>query len=372
MALGVVAVVGGLSACGSSSSSSTSTTSAASSTQASSDSSAVGAAKAAVAKYSKAPTPIQLPAVGKPIPKNVRLTVLSVATPSIQYLNNGVTSAAKALGWSAKVVTPQLTPEAYGSALSSIIQQKPTALIFFTPFPLSSFDAQLHKLKAEGVPVITAGAADYPVGGSSPVVADTSGANIFGPLATLMAQTIAADTGSAPHAAWVVDPSVPAWHTMTAHFKAEIDAAGGKFYELDVPEASIGKDAPHRIVSFLQAHPDVKHVSLVVGAYDLGLQQALAAAGLAGKVKISDTDANPQDIAAIKSGQLFATIALETYNGGWRLVDLMARTLAHAPLPYVHAPSAFLVVTKANVGLANDIAHFPHQTSVFLKAWGKS
>jgi ribose transport system substrate-binding protein len=294
-----------------------------------------------------------------------------VATPSIQYLNNGVTSAAKALGWSVQVISPQIAPEAYVSALNSIIQQKPTGLIFFSPFPLSSFDSQLKQLKAAGVPIITAGAASYPVGAPSPVLADTSGANIFGPLATLMAQVVVAQAHGAPNAAWVVDPSVPAWTTMTSHFKAEIEAAGGTFNEIDVPESAIGKDAPTRIVSFLQAHPGVKYLSLVVGAYDLGLQQALQTAGLTG-IQISDTDASPQDIAAIKSGGLSATVAIETESDSWRLVDLMARTLAHAPLPYIHVPSDFLVVTKSHVALANDVPGFPNQNGAFLKAWGIS
>jgi ABC-type sugar transport system substrate-binding protein len=181
---------------------------------------------------------------------------------------------------------------------------------------------------------------------------------------------IIAQAQVAPTAAWVVDPSVPAWKPMTASFKAAIEAAGGKVYEVDVPLASIGKDAPHRIVSILQAHPDVRDVSLVVGAYGLGLQQALAAAGLAGKVKISSTDATPQDVAQIKGGQLAATVAIETQSAGWRLVDLMARTLAKAPLPYTHIPSDFLVVDKHNVALADDIAGFPHQSQAFLSAWG--
>jgi ribose transport system substrate-binding protein len=186
-----------------------------------------------------------------------------------------------------------------------------------------------------------------------------------------MAQVVAAQAHGAPDAAWVVDPSVPAWTTMTSHFKAEIEAAGGTFNEIDVPLSAIGKDAPTRIVSYLQAHPGVKYLSLVVGAYDLGLEQALQTAGLSG-IQISDTDASPQDIAAISSGQLGATVAIETESDGWRLVDLMARTLAHTPLPYVHVPSDFLVVTKSNVSLASDIAGFPHQNSAFLKAWGIS
>jgi ribose transport system substrate-binding protein len=372
----VVATSFAVAACGSTSATSSATSqpaaATASSAAASSDphAAAVTAAESAVAQYSKSPSPIALPAITKAIPKNVSVDLVSVATPSIVPLNTGVVDASKALGWQLKVFTPKLTPQAYISQLQSIVQAKPRLLILFTPFPLTSFQSELTALKKEGVPIITAGAASYPVGGSSPVVADTSGANIFGPLATLMAKQMIATAHGAPDAAWVVDTGVPAWTTMTTQFKTAIQAAGGTFNLIAVPESDIGKNAPTVIVSYLQAHPNVKYVGLVVGAYDLGLQAALSSAGLAGKVQLSDTDAAPTDVAAIKNGQLSATIAIETETAGWRLVDLGARVLTNTPLPYAHVPSDFLVITKSNLPLANDIYGFPHDNAAFLKAWG--
>jgi ribose transport system substrate-binding protein len=374
MAAGVTAVLVAITACGGSTSSSSSVSAApAAATQSgSSGNSALAAAEATVSQYSKLPSPIVLPAVGKPIPKGATVDLLTVATPSIQYQNAGVAAAAKALGWKVNTITPPETPEGYSSALSSIVQEKPTALIYFTPFPLSSVDAQLKQLKAAGVPVFTLGANGYPVGGSSPVVADGSGANEFIPLAKMVAQMAIADAKGAPDAAWVTDPSVPAWKPMATAYKGEIEAAGGRYNEIDVPLASIGKDAPTRIVSFLQAHPDVKYVGLVIGPFDLGLSQALQAAGLAGKFKFYVSALSAPDVAAIKAGQVNGGVAIETTTGAWRLVDLAARTLAHAPLPYVHLPTKFLIVTKSNVALAANITAFPGDNSVFLKAWGVS
>jgi len=366
----------GAAACGSSSSSS-STSGSASTATASADpgAAAISAAEAAVAKYSHNPPPIELPPVGKPIPKNVTIDFISVDTPSIGPLNSGVLQGAKALGWNVKIETPSaITPQGYISALQSAVAQKPAGLIFFTPLPLSSFQTELTKLQAEGVPIVTAGAANYPVGGSSPVKADTSGANIFGPLAQLLADgVIAAAKGTPPDVGWVVDSSVPAWTVMTTDFTNTIKAAGGTAHVFNVPESAIGSTSGSTIVSDLEANPGIKYLCLVVGAYDTGLETALATAGLANKVIISDTDAASTDIQGVKDGQLSDTIVIETNTDGLREVDLMARLLAHTNLPYVHVPSDFLYVTKSNINLVGSntqLYAFPDDFSSFQTAWG--
>jgi ribose transport system substrate-binding protein len=371
---GAVAIVGLLAAMAGFASSSaarpSSRASTAASTPRTSQKTAILTAEESVASAMSKPSPISLPPVGKPVPKHETIDLITVATPSIQYLNLGPSEAAKALGWKLNVITPQLTPGSYLSALQSVIQQKPNGLIFYTPFPLTSFQSELAALKKEGIPIVTAGAATYPVGGSSPVIGDTSGANIFAPLATLAAQQAIASAKGGADAAWVVDPSVPAWTTMSQHYAAEIKAAGGTYNQINVPEADIGKDSPSLIVDYLEAHPGVKYVTLVVGAYDLGLQQALATAGLAGKVQVFTVAGLPTDIAEVKQGTLTGTIAIETVSAGWRLMDLLVRHFVHDKLPYVHVPSEYLVVAKKDLGLASNVQNFPDDPGAFLTAWG--
>lgn len=157
---------------------------------------------------------------------------------------------------------------------------------------------------------------------------------------------------------------------MSAHYQAEINAAGGTYNQIDVPESDIGKDSPSLIVDYLEAHPGVKYVTLVVGAYNLGLQQALATAGLANKVDVFTTAALPADVGEVQQGSLTGTIAIETVSAGWRLVDLLVRYFVHDKLPYVHVPSEYLVVSKADMKRATNIQNFPNDEGAFLTAWG--
>ena len=330
---------------------------------------AVTEAKAAFAEYSQAPGPIELPLVGKPIPK-ANVTVLYPPTPGIDAIVGGVKAGAAELGWTVKEVAPDVSPEAFAGALDSIVEQGPDALIFLTPFPLDSYDKQLRKLQADEIPVVAVGATGYPVGGDSPVVASAGLDNVFGPLAELEAQTMISHAGGGPKMALVVDPSVPAWQTIIDNMRRTIEAAGGEYNQIDVALAELNK-APERVVSFLQSHPDVEYLWLTINAFNVGLPQALRSAGLADKVVIGTGAGDQSDVKNIENGSLYATVAIETASNGWRLVDATARALAGASLECcTKISSKYLIVTEGNLDLAADISAFPDQPDAFRTAWG--
>ena len=226
LGLAVVALAAALSACGSSGSSSSSSSTSESSGGASEEgggtetvaesgeSAAVEEATANFEKYSQKPEPIELAPIEKEIPKGAHIAILNVNVPGTKVITKGTKDAAAKLGWQVKESLPPLTPEGFSGALTSILQEKPDALIFLTPFPLSSFRQQLNEFKEAGIPVITVGANEYPVGGSSPVVASSGLPIDFGPLSELQADTIIHQEGGAPDMALVVDPSVPAWKVV--------------------------------------------------------------------------------------------------------------------------------------------------------------
>jgi ABC-type sugar transport system substrate-binding protein len=333
------------------------------------DSGAVSDAKAAFEEFSKEPGPIELPAIDKPIPK-ADVTVLYPPTPGIDDIVGGVKAGAAELGWKVKESAPDVSPEAFASALDSIVEQRPDALIFLTPFPLDSYDKQLRKLQADGIPVVAVGATGYPVGGDSPVVASSGLDNVFGPLAELEAQTMISHAGGGPKMALVVDPSVPAWQTIIDNMRRTIEAAGGEYNQIDVALADLAK-APERVVSFLQSHPDVEYLWLTINAFNVGLPQALRSAGLADKVVTGTGAGDQSDVEGIENGSLYSTVAIETAGNGWRLVDATARALAGASLECcTKISSKYLIVTEGNLDLATDISAFPDQPDVFRKAWG--
>ena len=103
--------------------------------------------------------------------------------------------------------------------------------------------------------------------------------------------------------------------------------------------ASLGKDTPDRIVSYLRSHPDVDHVAL------LGQQRArrrapaaLQAAGLAGKVKIVGQSADTQTYHDIEAGQIKAVVPFDYYTVDYLMLDALARHFAGAPVQETAPP----------------------------------
>jgi hypothetical protein len=115
----------------------------------------------------------------------------------------------------------------------------------------------------------------------------------------------------------------------------------------------------------------VRYLSLVVSSFQTGLYPALQAAGLTNSVAVSDTAPTQTDVVNIENGQIQDSVVIETEIDGYRFVDLAARYLTHTPLPYIHVPSAVMVITKANVKMVarKGIANFPWDKHIFLSAW---
>ncbi|MBS1882814.1 MAG: sugar ABC transporter substrate-binding protein [Actinobacteria bacterium] len=381
LGLAVAALAAALSACGSSGSSSSNTsessgggsgekteTASAESGSESSGSSAIAEADANFEKYSQKPEPIELAAIEREIPKGANLAILNVNVPGTKIITKGTKEAAAKLGWHVKESLPPLTPEGFSGALTSILQEKPDALIFLTPFPLSSFRRQLNEFKAAGIPIVTVGANEYPVGGSSPVVASSGLPIDFGPLSELQADTMIHQEGGAPDMALVVDPSVPAWKVVIEKTKEGIEKAGGTYNQIDVGEAEAAKTGAQTIVSYLQAHPEITYVWLTTNIFNLGLPQALKAAGL--EVKIGTGAGEQIDVESIEKGSQDSTVVLETESNGWRLADAAARALAGEKIAEPEIPTKYLIVTKENTDLAQNVEAFPEEEQAFLKAWG--
>lgn len=376
LVLAVVALAAALSACGSSGSSSSSSSTSASSGEGSGESSgsespeskAVAEANANFEKYSQEPEPIELPTIEKEIPKGANIAVLNVNVPGTLVITKGVKAAAKKLDWHVKEALPPLTPEGFSGALTSILQEKPDALIFLTPFPLSSFRQQLNEFKAAGIPVVTVGAQEYPIGGSSPVVASSGLPIDFGPMGQLQAQTIIHTEGGGADMALAVDPSVPAWKIIIEEMKKVTEAAGGTYNQIDIGLAEAAKTGAQTIVSYLQAHPEITYIWLTTNAFELGLPQALKAAGI--NVKIGTGAGEQSDVENVEKGIEDASVVIETESNGWRLADATARALAGEEIAEPEIPTKYLIVTKENTALAQDVEGFPHEEEAFLKAWG--
>ena len=335
---------------------------------------AVAAAEAAVKKYEAVQHAIYIPPLTKPIPRHVRLAVLSCANqPACQTETAGTVAAAQKLGWTVQEYHSPLTPQGYQATWTSVLQGNPTAIIYAAIFPNANVAATLKQVRARHIPMVSI----------SPLVADTPPAaaadgvkaTVAGPAMSsssgkLMGDAVVADAKGPAHALWVWDPTFAGIHQpIKDAFTKVVASAGGSVSVLQISVANIGQSVPGQIVSYLQSNPSIKYVVFAVSDFDAGVAQALAGAGLASHVKIVARVPEASNLVALKSGQEFAEVADELAAGGWRTADDMVRILSGEPIYQVDPAGWHQIFTKSNVTETNGAPPTPGVPGAFLKAW---
>lgn len=330
---------------------------------------AVQAAKHAVADLSAVQTPIEVPALTKPAPKHVRLSVLTCVVPVCKTGTDAAITAAKKLGWTVTEVQTQITPADYSSGWTTVMQQKPDAILFVPTFPSEVAAQQIAEAKrlkialiavSYNAPTLQASGADYAVTGA-PELAKSG---------ELMGDVIVADAGGPTDVLFVWDPTLS--NTLTPVKNALTDVAtkaGARVQVLKVSLSGIGQTIPGEVVNYLQRHPEIKYIVMSLADFDSGVPQALSAVGLNGKVKIVSRAPQPGDLAQVKSGAQFATVAEEVSASGYRAVDDVIRLLSGGA-PVERDPVGWhQILFKDNITQTQTTPVTPGVPDVFYKAW---
>ena len=340
----------------------------------SSKSAVVSAALSAVRQYEAPQSALSIPPITKPVPKGVRLAILTCANvPSCQAETNGTAAAAKALGWTVQQYQSPLTPQGYQSTWASMLQGNPTAIVYSSLFPNTNIASDLAEVKARRIPMVSI--SPYTTDAPPAAAAQGARATVAGPPmyagdGKLMADVIVADAKGAANTLWVWDPTFSGIHGPVYNaFQQEIEAAGGTVSVLQISIANVGQTVPSQVVSYLQQHPDIKYVAFGVSDFDAGVAPALAGAGLAGKVKVVSRAPEASNLLAVKDGQEFAEVADENIAGGWRAADDMLRVLSAEPVYQIDPSGWRQIFVKSNVTETTEAPPTPGVPQSFLKAW---
>jgi hypothetical protein len=374
-----------LAGCGSSSSSSSSSSAAASSSAPASSSAsgttssaaasggssaAVAAAKAQYAQYVKVQAPIQIPVLPKKPPTGLTITTVTCPLPVCATETNAADAAAKQLGWKVTSLSTPLTPAGYQTTVNQVVTH-PSQLLALTPLVPNSFvSKQLAALQAKKIPITEMSTAgnDEP-SPAGPVIAAVAGSPQLGFSGQLMADTIVNDAGAGAKTVFVTDPSISVWKSTQAAFTKVITATGGSVDVLNINSQNVGKQVPSQVVSYMQAHPDVKYIGFALSDLNAGVPEALAAAGIKG-VKIISRAPEALNLANIKAGTEWASVGEENNTGGYRAIDQLARTVEKVPLGDLRNPVGWhQIYIQSNVTQTSAPPTTPGSPAVFIKAW---
>jgi ribose transport system substrate-binding protein len=235
-------------------------------------------------------------------------------------------NAARALGMRFKALDTGATPDAIARAFNQAVAEKPAALVSGA-IPPQLFRKQLDQLVKNGTKVILYATAPPNPKGVTAVVFPPKE---FTKIGRLLARYVYVDVSAKPtKVVYIQTPEFAALNYASDSFKRELRrlCSGCEIDVLNVQAAEIGRVIPGKVVSYLQANPDVNYVLSQFGDLEVGVPQALKSAGISGK-KLISTQGSRVNMQYVKNGQEAANLISFLDVTYWQVLDIAARALA--------------------------------------------
>ena len=270
--------------------------------------------------------------LGGPPPKK-SIAWLACELPTCQQmLSQGYKQAAAALGWNFKQINYKVADPA--SAVQQALDDN-VDYIAITGIPPAAFQAQAKEAAKRGIPIVSCFDTTKPepkVNGLYMQCADTYG---YGLQAKQMADWIINDSDGKANVVMVSIEDYPILQAERKAIQSEFKqkCSGCKFDLLPVTVDDVGGGkVPGKVAAYVQSHPNVNYVHLAFSDLGLGIPQALQAAGVKDKVKITGVQSNAAVLKDIVKGNIAAWTAQAQEFAGWMSLDALARLAKGKPL----------------------------------------
>jgi ribose transport system substrate-binding protein len=246
---------------------------------------------------------------------------------------NGFLAAAKAMGWRTQLIDPEGDPQKVQAAVQQAIQLHANA-VFMPGGAIATVGPELMaKARAAGVEMVTMGGSDQTV---SPTTWSVNVNNDYNETSPALAAYVTAHSAGKAQVLTINDSEFPEVDSGYKTFKSDLAAWCAKCSvaaELNLSIANLQTTFPAQVQSVLQAHPNINWI--YVGYDFIGTQviTAVNQLGLASKIHLVGADGNPQNLEAIKSGNVEVASYARGYDWvGWVAVDELNRIYNHQPL----------------------------------------
>ncbi|HEY9311905.1 hypothetical protein [Williamsia sp.] len=333
-----------------------------------------------VAEASAAMKPLEAPPTEFPdlaplakLPTGKSLYVLFPEVAVGQQISKNVALAGETMGMNVTELNIGSTPESISRAWSQVLQAQPDA-VAFGGFPTSLYARQLAEYKAKGGVFVgnslgeegTPDNVDFAVSTN-----EYAGTDQW----TDTAQWIVADSSGQANSVFFYSREYPILLASKDSYVAEMKKCGCPAATEEVALSTIGSGLPGEIVSYLQSHPDVNYVATAFADMNVGVPQALKAAGMADKVKLVSQAGGTLNFEYIRSGGEAANLPFDMNFIGLRIGDAVARVLAGQDPGREELPT--MVITPENIETASFAPDgswlaYPDELAQFKVIWGVS
>jgi ribose transport system substrate-binding protein len=286
-----------------------------------------------VLPYEKRPTSI---GITTPIKGGIKpgktLVWIQGPFPDAHQFGDNLQLIAKDIGWKVHKIDADGTPEQVKAAWDEALRLHPDAISQGGGgWAMAPYAPELAQAKKEGIIVV--GFAETHSGAPwrfSIGTGDGFGTSGFGYLSALFA---ASKIHNGDKVLSLNLPGIGLVRAQVNEFEKELKILCPATHvdEFDVPLSSLGKDAPTRIASEIQAHPEYKYMYLTTIDLAIGLDAAYKAAGVTPPPTnaITSTVAGLQTLKNHQAGLLMTVHGSSaSFEGSYRFVDGLARIYA--------------------------------------------
>lgn len=334
---------------------------------------ALVAAQAYLDKHSETPTSIgDLTPLSKKPAGAKFLVGLGNGTDDSNAISDYWKEAAASLGWKYKALNAGFTPESQQKAFETALSLNPDGILG-GGILASTLKKQLADAASKNVAVLMGVSTDKasPTGFFDTSVGGPEQLREWGKM--VAAQVAVQSKGRAKIQMF----TLPVYPILTAYddgFKAAIIEYCPKCTIRENPQqgSDIGSKTPGAVVSAVQKAPDTTWISFDLGQSADGVNAALAAAGMTGKVRIGGLSGTKANRQALKDGKQDVWTGFANAIVAYRGVDNMARHFNGDPIASTPLPTQ--VITRANVGsivldTKGDYVGVADYKAQFMKLW---
>lgn len=303
-----------------------------------------------VAEAQKLPEKITVTTPLKARPTRRSIAYLDCGVAECKNVARGVSDAAKAAGWDVKVVpfTPSQT-ESLLSAFDEAVNAK-VDVIAISGFGTDAYPSVLDRLRQAGISLILSVSGPDTI--APPVIAQVGDDSVLNVNGTMVGAFVVADSKGKAN---ILEMRAPEFKNLLGQVQ-EFDATvtrlcpDCKVQHVDATVAQLQNgELASLVVSRLQRDPDIDYVRFPSGSWAVGIEPALAQAGLTDRVKIVGVTGLEDNFRAVKKGTQSAWTTFPYEYMGWAMVDTALRSEAGEPFQATGVGLPFVLVTEENV-----------------------
>ncbi|MET8949051.1 substrate-binding domain-containing protein [Streptomyces sp. NPDC004542] len=275
--------------------------------------------------------------------KTIVFVAQAMTNPGVAGAANGLREAARAIGWSVRVIDGQGTPAGIRAAMSEAVTLKPSGIVI-GGFDPGSTAPQTSRANAERIPLIGWHAVAAPGPSRRPELF-TNVTTRVEEVAGISAQWVIAHSHGRAGVVLITDASIPFAKGKSDLIRRELATCRGvkllASENIPIPDAS--SRTPREISSLLSRFgAEWTHSVAINDLYFADAAPAFRAAGRKGSgppFNIGAGDGDPSAFQRIDSGQYQAATVPEPLSlQGWQIVDEFNRAFSGRPASGYVAP----------------------------------